>query len=198
MANYSFDYGDTHWTVLDSNPYNDWSSAALRDWVAADLAAAKNATWRFVAFHHPAFSSAHVHFNDQWMRVLSDVFEKGSVDVVFGGHVHNYQRSRPLRFSAETRPDRLGRVAGRFKLDRKFDGLTATRADGVIHIVTGAGGADLYDADRNNRPSTWQEFTVRLISDQHSYTLADVDGRELRVRQLSKEGVVLDQFVVTK
>ncbi len=41
MANYSFDFGDAHWTVLDTNPYADWTDPALRDWLARDLEAAR-------------------------------------------------------------------------------------------------------------------------------------------------------------
>ncbi len=70
-VNYSFDYGNAHWMVVDSDPYVDWTDSALRAWVAADLAAAQNATWRFVIFHHPGFSSALEHFEQQQMRLLS-------------------------------------------------------------------------------------------------------------------------------
>ena len=100
MANFSFDYAGTHWTVLDSNSYVDWTDRDLREWVAGDLAAAKGATWRFVSFHHPGFNSARTHYEDQQMRTLAPVFEAGKVDIVFSGHVHNYQRSFPLRFVA--------------------------------------------------------------------------------------------------
>jgi hypothetical protein len=31
------------------------------------------------------------------MRRLSRIFEAGNVDIVFSGHVHNFQRSLPLR-----------------------------------------------------------------------------------------------------
>ena len=50
MANYSFDYGNSHWTFLDSNVYVDWSDVYLRNWLARDLAAAKDATWKFGSF----------------------------------------------------------------------------------------------------------------------------------------------------
>ena len=33
MANFSFDYGDAHWLVLDSNHYVDWSDRDNRAWV---------------------------------------------------------------------------------------------------------------------------------------------------------------------
>ena len=101
MANFSFDYGNAHWTVLDSNPYADWTSSELRDWVERDLAAAKDATWRFVAFHHPGFNSSKKHFSEQRMRRMAETFERGGVDLVFTGHVHNYQRTFPIHYLTE-------------------------------------------------------------------------------------------------
>ena len=53
MANFSFDYGNAHWTILNSNPYVDWTDRQLRAWVERDLAAARDASWRFVAFPTP-------------------------------------------------------------------------------------------------------------------------------------------------
>jgi hypothetical protein len=68
-ANYSFDYGVTHWTVLDSNPNVDWTHPRLRDWLRKDLGATR-ATWRIVAFHHPGFHSSVKHFDEQQMRLI--------------------------------------------------------------------------------------------------------------------------------
>ncbi len=102
MGNYSFDYGDVHWTVLDTNTYADWTDPALRAWLDADLDAARGCPWRIVAFHHPAFSSSKAHREDQRMRVLAPTFERHGVAIVFNGHVHNYQRTRPLRFNPAT------------------------------------------------------------------------------------------------
>jgi 3',5'-cyclic AMP phosphodiesterase CpdA len=211
MGNFSFDYGNAHWTVLDSNPYVDWSDAGLRAWVERDLAAARGATWRFVAFHHPGFNSAREHYEQQQMRLLAGLFEAGKVDVVFNGHVHNYQRSFPLRFvpgepgddkpviGKDGQPITRGKlVPGRWALDKSFDGRTDTTPDGVIYLVTGAGGQGLYNPEQQDRPETWQGFTDRFVSEVHSLTVADVDGPTLTVRQLSADGAVLDRFVVTK
>src|ERR1051326_1183684 len=101
MANFSFDYGNSHWTVLDANTYMDWGNAALREWLTIDLAAAQLAPWGFVAFHQPGFNFPKEHFNEQYMRMLSPIFEAGHVDIVFAGHVHNYQRSFPMTFTPE-------------------------------------------------------------------------------------------------
>jgi hypothetical protein len=65
MTNFSFDYGNSHWTILDANTYMDWSNPSLREWLSQDLAAASSATWRIVAFHQPSFSSSVVQFPEQ-------------------------------------------------------------------------------------------------------------------------------------
>ena len=209
MANFSFDYGNAHWTVVDSNPYVDWTNQELIDWVANDLAAAKDATWHFVVFHHPGFTSSREHFEQQHMRLLSPVLEAGKVDVVFSGHVHNYQRSLPMTFVPDKKGTLLvggrdnktvrGRVVpGRWTLDKSFDGQTNTTPHGIIYLVTGAGGQDLYNVDQNNDPDSWQKFTDKFVSNTHSMTIADVDGKTLTIRQISEDGKEVDRFRITK
>jgi hypothetical protein len=209
MTNFSFDYGNAHWTVIDSNPYVNWTDAALKEWVANDLAAAKEATWRFVAFHHPGFNSSREHYEQQQMRLLAPVFEAGKVDVVWSGHVHNYQRSYPLRFVPDNQGTVLiggrdnktvrGRVVnGRWRLDKSFDGRNDTTPEGVIYVITGAGGQHLYNPEQNDDPDSWQKFTDRFVSNVHSLTVADVDGKTLTVRQVTAEGQEVDRFVVRK
>src|SRR5262249_39408557 len=91
MANYSFDYGGAHWTVLDTNTYVDWTDPELRAWLERDLASdvARDATWRFVALHHPPFHSSKTHADEQRTRVLAELLERLRVDIVFCGHIHN-------------------------------------------------------------------------------------------------------------
>ncbi len=203
MANFSFDYGNAHWTVLDSNVYMDWTNPALVEWVRKDLAAAKNATWRFVAFHHPGFNSSKSHFTDQWMRLLAPVFEEAKVDVVFAGHVHNYQRSFPLTFAPKPRPDGKklgpkGEADGDWKLDKNFADGAAKPPAGVIYIVSGAGGAGLYDSAQMKEPNTWQTFTDKFISDEHSFTQVDINGKTLELKQITSTGKTVDAFRIAK
>jgi len=209
MTNYSFNYGNAHWTVLDSNPYVDWSNKELLDWLKNDLASAKGTVWRFVMFHHPGLSSSHEHFEQQQMRVLSPVFEAGNVDVVFNGHVHNYQRSFPLTFAPYKKSIKLiggkdGKtirgtlVTGSWKLDKAYNGKTITEPKGIIYVVTGAGGQELYNPEQNNDPDSWQKFTCKFISNVHSLTVADVKGKTITIRQISAQGKELDAFTITK
>jgi hypothetical protein len=134
---------------------------------------------------------------------MASVFEAGRVDVVFNGHVHNYQRTYPLRHAvadaaARKVEDNSRLVDGRFTLDKSFDGRLDTSPEGVIYLITGAGGAGLYNPEQQDDPASWQGFTHTFVSKVHSITVADVDGSTLTVRQVSVDGEELDRFVVKK
>jgi predicted phosphodiesterase len=203
---YSFDNGPVHFLALDANRYVSFTNAALLKWIENDLRSTKQ-PWKLVFFHHPGFHSSWAHYNEQKMRVLAPLFEACGVDIVFSGHVHNYQRSKPLKFAPSAdKPDTRGRVNGAFSLDEKFDGAVHTRPDGVIYIVTGGGGARLYDPDYTDDPEAWSvkapenwaPFTTRFIADRHSFSLVDVDRQKLLLRQVDDEGTEVDRIVVTK
>ncbi len=202
MANFSFDYGNSHWVVLDANYYVNWSDGKLRRWLEQDLDRAKDSTWRFVTFHQPGFSVDVVHGNEQHMRLLSDIFERDKVDIVFCGHAHDYQRSYPLFFKPELRNgapfmNDNGTVPGEFTLDKNFDGKKNTDPHGVIYIVTGAGGAPLYKVSGSELESP-KDFIDKANAQVHSLTVCDVKDNVLDVQQVGANGQLLDQFVIAK
>jgi hypothetical protein len=185
--------------VLDANTYMDWSNPALREWLSSDLAAAQSATWRFVAFHQPGFNSAKEHFAEQQMRQLSPLFEAGRVDIVFAGHVHNYQRSFPLTFTPDGKPmGPKGEIGGEWKLDKAFADGADRKPNGVLYIVSGAGGAELYNPEQQTDPASWQPFTAKFISQVHSLSVVDIDGKVLKLKQVSESGETVDLFRVAK
>lgn len=202
MCNFSFDYGDTHWLVLDANFYSDWNDPALRSWAESNLKKASKAKWRFVAFHQPGFTSDPMFATDQRMRVLAPLFEKYKVDMVFNGHVHHYERSCPIRFQPGANvslPDcKPKMVPGELKMDKSFDGVTRTVPDGTIYLITGGGGAKLFGQEEEDSPQKWQPFTAKYIADTHSITICDINNNTLTVRQLTTDGKEVDRFQVTK
>ena len=142
------------------------------------------------------------------MRLLSPILEKGNVDIVFNGHVHNYQRSYPLTFKPEgigslIATDDLtkarGRVvSGKWDLDKKFDGKKNKEPKGIIYLVSGAGGNSLYNIDQTTDTDSWMKFTNKFVSNMHSFTLVDVIDKVLEIKQVSATGKVLDKFIVEK
>ena len=145
------------------------------------------------------------------MRVLAPLLEQHGVDIVLSGHEHNYQRPRPIRFqpSGAGKSADVGgkdrRVPGTFSIDRSFDGVSRTRPDGVLYIVTGAGGKHLYDPGFTDNPARWiheddgrADYVVRMVTDRHSLSVFEIDGGHLTMAQVDETGQEFDRITVTK
>jgi acid phosphatase type 7 len=117
---YSFDVGAWHLIALNSSDHCVFvacvSGSPQERWLRADLAA-HPASCTLAYWHHPRFNSGH-DGNATFMQPLFKVLHAAGVDVVLGGHAHNYER-----FALQ---DPNG------KLDR---------ARGVRQFVVGTGGA---------------------------------------------------------
>jgi hypothetical protein len=91
---YSFDYGNAHFTIVDTDA--DFSpGSAQYEWLVSDLAGASN-TWLFVSFHHPPYTSSLSEFHPVQtavQQILVPLFENYGVDMVLNSHVHWYERS---------------------------------------------------------------------------------------------------------
>ncbi|RMF78237.1 MAG: hypothetical protein D6744_10335 [Planctomycetota bacterium] len=64
-----------------------------------------------------------------------------------------------------------------------------------MYIVTGAGGARLYEA---MPPEQRPDYVRALRNDVHSFTHVSVDGDRLTLRQIALGGEVLDEWVLDK
>jgi hypothetical protein len=114
---YSFDHGNAHFTVLDSDQSTSRGSPQYA-FLAQDLAAS-TAPWKFVFFHHAIYVSSGA--NSTIRSNLVPLFDAYHVDVVFMGHVHLYERSKPLRGNKVVAP-----------------------GAGTVYVTTGGGGASLH------------------------------------------------------
>ncbi len=92
-AYYSFKEGNVRFVSLNSN---DPADPEQLTWLDKTLAGENG--WRICFFHHPLYSSG-VHGAEavQMRAILEDPLVKNKVNVVFGGHEHFYERSKPQR-----------------------------------------------------------------------------------------------------
>ncbi|MBS2008910.1 MAG: metallophosphoesterase [Cyanobacteria bacterium SZAS TMP-1] len=201
-ANYSFDYGDVHFTALDGNYYMDWTNPKLRTWLAEDLKGAQSKTWRILVMHHPPFLIGAAHETEQRMRLITDIAEKYKVDMMIAGHAHCYERSYPFTFAPKDGAKTLTMpteelVAGNFTLDKDYDGVKKTKPKGIIYVVSGAGGARLYPINQQAITAPGS-YMCKWDCSTHSFSSLDVDGKSITFRQITEDGKELDKFVITK
>lgn len=169
--NYWFDYGTARIAVLDST----LDEALLRDHVAPWLVkvlAESDALWKFVVLHHPPYTAGGHAPSEKIQRTLVPVFETSDVDMVFTGHDHMYERTYPMRA-----------------------GEVAEDGDGVVYIISGAGGAMLYEA----LPSQQRPAYLAVLHNQvHSFTKVSIIGNELTLEQIALGSEVLDRWTLRK
>jgi hypothetical protein len=202
---YSFDNGPVHVVVLNVNPKMDLAAPGLRKWLKGDLRAAKD-RWKIVCYHMPGFHSSKTHYPEQQARPLSPLFEEEEVSLTFAGHVHNYQRTVPIKFLPDDRQPKKKQIDGTFTLDTEFDGVKNTKPRGVIHIVSGGGGASLYgpgldktkDALHKEFGANYANYTAKMVVDQHSFSVLDCSPNRLELRAINMKGEELDHIVIDK
>jgi len=88
---YDFDRANVRFFALDS----DYMDPEQLKWLENEL---KNsdATWKIPFFHHPLYSSGGTHGSSLDLRtVLEPLFVRYGVRVVFSGHDHVYERTKP-------------------------------------------------------------------------------------------------------
>jgi hypothetical protein len=111
----SIDFGGVHFVLLSTN---EMTNMAQRDWLRADLAAARRNHARAIfAFCHEGPWAHGLHGGSDLMaRVYAPILAAAHVDLLFSGHDHIYER-----------------------------GVGTTPAGKLTYVVTGGGGAPLYD-----------------------------------------------------
>jgi len=94
---YSFDIGNSHFVVLDSEkPKGNIINSVQRTWLDQDLAATTK-EHKFVLYHEPAFQVAQdaedgLDANPGERDAFWNIVKKYKVDAVFNGHAHIYAR----------------------------------------------------------------------------------------------------------
>jgi hypothetical protein len=161
--NFAYRYGNTLIITLTDQPIHDISAIRkrTRDFLEETLENNQDATWKFVVNHRPFFSASTRHgstevLQAEWLPLL----DRYQVDMVFNGHDHNYERSRPIR-----------------------DGQVVSRGEGTIFVVAAGVGAPLYD----NGSQWWTSKSekvpsyviLRVAGDRLEFNAYRLDGTGL-------------------
>jgi hypothetical protein len=85
----------------DGHHVNGQKTALQVRWCDSVLSSSK-ASWKFVFFHHPAYSASSKHGSTlEIQRAFVPMFEKYHVSACFSGHDHDLQHSRPEHATVE-------------------------------------------------------------------------------------------------
>ncbi len=212
-AYYSFDYGNAHFVVLDSQDSSRAVGGPMLTWLTNDL----NATtqqWLIAYWHHPPYSKG-THDSDSEGQLVEmreralPILEAAGVDLVLSGHSHAYERSYLIdrAYGFGTSPnfptpsfaflngngrildDGNGRPApGGTGEYEKPSGLNAH--EGTVYIVAGHGAQSA--GGSLNHPVMYFSEAI------HGSCLIDISNNELTLRNIRQTGTVSDTFKILK
>jgi len=173
---YTFTYGNAQFFMIDTNRSVGAGSDQYQ-WLDHELGRSK-ATWKFAVHHHPPYSSDENDYGDTWkgqsprgdlkVRPLVKLYEKHGLDMCFVGHIHDYERTWPIR-------------------EGKVD---STR--GVIYVQAGGAGGGLEDYAPTR---SW--FTAKVHRDHH-FVIVSICDRTLQLQAIDQNGVLFDQLTLRK
>ena len=145
---YSFDYGDAHFTVLNTNDMYPMS-AAQRNWLVNDVSAS-TATWKILLMHRSLYSAGKNINKPDTVAMRNDLLpliDKLDIDLVLSGHDHMYMRTKQVR--GEKAVDDVTTVT------EIFNGEETTFAvdpAGTCYIIPSTAGTKRYVTNENAMP----------------------------------------------
>lgn len=165
--------------VIDSGPDGSPVEAGAQlSWLAAALAAS-DAEWKIATWHHPGWTCTYKGIEGDIVDDVLPILEAHDVDMTLTGHAHLYERTHPMDG---------GQVL------HVGEGPDYRNPDGIIHVVTGAGGKLVSGGCESNC-----SYRVTCNDDDVSWTYIRLIGRTLHVRQVrSANDAIIDQFSITK
>jgi hypothetical protein len=176
---FSYDVGPVHFVCLDSGMMDYVEQPLMAEqvkWLQEDLRGAKaDGSWTVVYFHKPTYDNGEEGDQPDVISEWVPTFDHFGVDIVFGSHVHYYERSFPMR--------------GGRSLGGAPDAYSGRK--GTVYLASGTGGAPTYPIEK----AGW----AAAVSADYGYSVMRVSGtRTLRVETKNTQGQVFDSFTLTR
>ncbi|WP_196604184.1 metallophosphoesterase [Pectinatus haikarae] len=173
---YSFDYGNVHFAVLDSqeNEEGTYIENMLQkeaDWLDRDLTSSKQ-LWKMVFFHKTPYYNKAERSNENVKRAFTPIIDKHHVDMVVNGHDHGYSRTYPIY----------------------NDEFVSSPDKGTVYLVTGRSGNKYY-TDLSQK--IWDAFFFDPQAEPN-YVVMSVKGAQLVVSAYTQSGSCIDVYTIDK
>lgn len=194
---YSYDYNDTHFTVLNANDIvDDKLSDKQIEWLKNDISAS-NKQWKIVVIHKAVYSNGS-HYDDGdvvGMRSqLSALLPSLGVDLVLQGHDHVYLRTDVLNANAVV-PTRTETVT--------YDGQDyemKINPNGTVYSICGTSGVKVYKTkDVEATDELFPRAEAIVDSEYPMFSSITVDGDRLyynAYQVVDGKAVRVDSFAI--
>ncbi len=199
---YSFNYGNIHFIMLDSQVSSRTKTGAQYLWLQQDLQATQQ-DWIVAIWHHPPYSfSGHNSDTEGQMMDMRTNFvpllEQYGVDIVYTGHSHDYERSYLIDSAYGNSTDNNSKKA-RVVLDNKSGNPTTTGPyrkasmkgphQGAVYLVSGSSAK--LDAGTLH-PMMYVQYSV------YGSSVLTIEDTVATSKFIDSSGTVRDQFQIVK
>jgi len=172
---YSFTYGNAVFICLDTEEDETPTEGSVQySWLKEVLQANQDKTWKIVWFHCPFYTTGeHAGEMDSKMDTWFDAFDTYGVDMIFNGHDHMYERTKPVQ-----------------KNGKVVDEYGSATNQGRCQIVCGGAGAPLYS------PGTadWLETAAK----KYHYCKIQINGDTLKFEAYDNSNILFDELTIVK
>lgn len=159
---YSFTYKNALFLMIDATSPID----AQTTWIDHQLASSK-AKWKIAMFHFAPYNREEPYFDIQ--KAWVPLFDKYHVDMVYGGHLHYYMRSKPMK---------AGKVVSSYR-------------DGTAYMIS-------VGISNGNQPFEIEPYAEVTESRGHLFQYVKIDGNKLYLESVNSQGKMIDSFTLTK
>jgi acid phosphatase type 7 len=161
-SSYAFEYGNALFIMIDATQ----EVADHTAWIETQLSKT-SATWKFVMFHFPPYNFEEPYPDIQ--QAWGPLFDKYHVDMVMGGHIHYYMRSKPMK---------QGKVV-------------KSMADGTVYTIS-------ISIPGGNDRVTPEPYAVIQDGTEYFYQRMEIDGNAMKYQAVDSKGKVRDALTITK
>ncbi|MBQ8574925.1 MAG: metallophosphoesterase family protein [Clostridia bacterium] len=198
---YSFDYGNAHFAVLNTNDMYPMSQSQ-RNWLVNDMTAS-DADWKFVLMHRAAYSEGkNINKPDTIImrNVLLGLFDELDIDLVYAGHDHVYYRSKQVKGDAVV--EDVTYVTENYKGEE----ITfANNPDGSVHILPSTAGTKRYGLNEDAIDPIGEACAFDLSTRDMGgcFMTTVVDGDKVIIKSYlvddeTQEITLIDQYAIKK
>lgn len=198
---YSFNFGNSHWVVLDSQASNRSLSGPMLTWLEQDLTD-NHRPWLIALWHHSPYSAGN-HDSDTEVEMTemrenaNQVLESHGADLVLGAHSNTYERSFLIDGHYGTSDTFVSSMVidhgdGRINGDGAYTKAADTTDTGTVYVVMGSSGGKTKGKLPLNYPA------MITSSKKPGSVAIDLNCAQLDVNFLAKNGKAKDNFTIIK